>query len=182
MDWVTVVIGVAAIGWIVWMLARRPDSSAGHAPSAPDADYSEYLTPRPLGPPFEEDGWDGFTGLQMALGVELSEGLCHPLITAGTIPPVSATRTVSTSKADQERLTIALYAGLSSDIEKCELVQRVTITGIPVTGEEIRSIDVTCTVDENGVVEVAARGASDGLSLACLIGERGVQAIPIGCR
>ena len=187
MDWVSLAIGAAAIAFILWALYRGgsrtsdnggADPAGNDAPSSPD-DYLEYLTPRPVGPSFQIDGWDGYTGMQYAVAIGLSEGVCYPVVEAGTVPPASATQTLSTSHGDQESITVRLYASLSDDATKADLLQEIAVGPVPITGAAIREVDVTIAVDREGRVLATAVG-DDGSPVSVRVTKEMLGAIGVG--
>ena len=177
MDPVTVVLLVAALG-VAFLLVRRRT-----APRRPSLDaLAGDLTPKPLAEALQVDGWDGFSGMQMALAVGLSDGRAFPLIPAGSDLPAQKTQTFSTAAADRGNVTVALYAGLSSELGRMQLVQRVSVGPVPRTGPGLREVDVTFFVNEAGRVSVAARRPDDGAEIPCRVTEEGLGAIPYGRR
>jgi len=187
MDWVSLTIGAAAVAFILWALYRAgprtshdggANAGGSDASSSPD-DYLEYLTPRPVGPSFQIDGWDGYTGMQYAVAIGLSEGVCYPVIEAGTAPPASATQTLSTSHGDQESIAVRLYASLSDDVTKADLLQEIAVGPVPITGAAIREVDVTISVDREGRVLATAVG-SDGSPMPVRVTKEMLGAIGVG--
>lgn len=177
MDAVTLVLLIAALGTAFWLFRS---SRARQVPGAAHA--ADYPSPKPLKESFQVEGWDGFTGMQMALAVELSDDRAFPLIEAGTIPPVSRTQTFSTARADQSRLTLTLRAGLTEEVGRLKLAQRISFGPIAQTGEAIRQIEVTFVVDELGTISVSARMEADGAPVGCTVVESQLEAIPVGRR
>lgn len=166
MEWITLTVGVAAIMVIVWIMyresgkqasAEEPDGTNSEDIEIPQsaADFADFLTPKPIGPSFTVDAWDGYTGLQSALSIGLADNACYPLIEAGTIPPVEAAQTVSTGDAEQTHITVRLYTGLSAEVEKSKLFQEISIGPIPFTGEIIREVQLRLFVSADGAVTVS---------------------------
>ena len=177
MNPVTTLLLIAALAAAWWIFRTR-----GGAKKPDRVEAAEYLTPEPFRERFQIEGWDGFSGMQMALAVELSEGRAYPLIQAGTDPPASRTQTFSTATAEQMHLALALYAGLGEEVRRLKLAQRVSVGPIPVTGKAIREVEVTFAVDESGMVSVSAKRADDGSAVPCTVVESYLGAIPIGRR
>lgn len=180
MDTVTIAVLVGAffgaafgLGW--WLSRRRPTGVDAGAPY----DHLESLAPKALTPSFSVDDWDGYSGMQAALCVELSDGARYPLIPAGTVPPVQTQHTFSTSAATQTELTLALYTGLSDEPDPSALVERLSIGPIPVTGEAIREVEVALSVDVDGTVTVAAT-SDTGEAVACRVAEAGPARLQVG--
>lgn len=174
-DPVTLVLLIAAAAAAWWIYRTR---GRRRAPDLPEA--ANYLTPKPLSDSFRVEGWDGFSGMQMALAVELSEGCAFPLLQAGTEPPASRTQTFSTAEVEQTHLTLRLYAGLTEEVHRLKLAQRVSIGPIPQTGEAIREVEVTLSVDESGRISVTAQYGGNGSALTCSVLESDLDIIPIG--
>ncbi len=188
MDWLTLTIGIAAIAFIVWTLYRNStrneaDEAAPSIdttePSLSRGDVLEYLAPKPIAPPFHVDNWDGYSGLQSALSIGMSENRCYPIIEAGTVPPVSVTQTLSTSYPDQDTIEVRLYVGLSEEIEKSELIQAIGIGPIRLTGAAIREIDAKFSVDAQGRVQVSATNG-DGEQIGVTVRKEMLGAIAVG--
>jgi hypothetical protein len=165
-EWITLTIGVVAIMVIVWIMYRESgkqasadgsDAGENEEIEIPQsaADFADFLTPKPIGPSFTVDEWDGYTGLHSALSIGLADNVCYPLIEAGTIPPVEAEQTVSTGDAEQTHITVRLYTGLSAEVEKSKLFQEISIGPIPFTGEIIREVQMRLFVSAEGTVAVS---------------------------
>jgi molecular chaperone DnaK (HSP70) len=187
-DWITLIGGLFAVAAIIWALYRKDDSRGGGGVSeAADSVTSNssihgtlgYMTPQPIGPQFHANDWDGYTGMQSALALGLAEGVCYPVIQAGSAPPISGTQTVSTGYPDQDSINIKLYIGLDSDIEKCRLVETISIGPVPVTGVAMREIEVKFSVDTDGGITVSAQDG-DGTSICVEVREQMIGAIAIG--
>jgi len=177
---IALLVFVVAAGGVGWFVMHRAQKRASVDRSAAPRDFSDYLTPKPLAPDFEVRNWDGYTGMQVALCIELSDNVFFPLIEAGTVPPVATTRTFSTGNADQRSLIVTLYAGFPGNPRRMELFRRISIGPIPLTGEAIREIEATFSVDEQGEVHVTATYSRDSSPLEWVVLESGLGAIPIG--
>ena len=177
MDTVTIAVLFAAFFGLGWWLSTRKRGAASTA--GPASDYATHLTPKPLKPSFAVDEWDGYSGMQAAVCVELADDACYPLILAGTVPPSQTTHTFSTATASQTEIVLPLYSGLSDRRDPTALIERVSVGPIPVTGEAIRQVEVSLSVDAEGAISVSA-ASSDGAELTCSVAEAGSMRVPVG--
>ena len=169
-----ILFALLVVAYFIWGRSKKP-GGAGR----PDLGRTvSFMPTEPLKPSFSAAGWDGYTGMQLALCVELEKGECYPLIQAGSLPPVSVTTTFSTGRSDQSHLSVSLLAGLSARADRSQLVGRLTIGPIPLTGEDIRPVEVRCTVGPDGCV--TADAVSEGHAVPCPLSEASLGAIPIG--
>lgn len=180
----TTLLALLLFGIVAYLIARRKDGGESAPPrggggSASPVESIDHLTPRPLKPRLHVHDWDGFSGLQAALCMKLSDGTFVPVVEAGTAPPASRTQTLSTARALQDRICATLYAVVPGAENHAMLVQEVSIGPIDRTGEDIRSVDLVCTIDEDGTVWV--RGESgDGREVPCTVMVQGEHRISVG--
>jgi len=136
------------------------------------------FTPQPLKPRLQVEDWDGYSGLQAALCVKLTDGTFVPIIEAGTVPPASRVQTLSTARADQEQVPVVLYSVVPGATNHAALVQELLVGPVPRTGEDIRPVDLVCTVDEDGTVWTRAED-TQGHDIPCSVMIRGERRIPV---
>jgi hypothetical protein len=170
-----ILLAVLFLGFLAWTVRRDSTPSRGQDDSS---DVTTFMPHKPLTPDFNIPGWDGWSGLQMALAVELSEGQCFPVIEAGTSPPVSATKTLTTADAEQQTIRVNLYGGLSGDTSKNNYFGRLLVGPLPITGEQFRSVDVTFTIESDGTARFDA--SAEGDTIQCEIEDQHLGALPIG--
>jgi molecular chaperone DnaK (HSP70) len=175
MDIVTTAVLVAIVVGLLVALRRSKGGAARPAPT----DYMDSLTPKPLKPPFEVDDWDGYSGIRLALCVELSGGMCYPILPAGSALPATAAQTVSTSSSEQPDLAFALYVGMSEELSSAYQVMRVSIGPIPESGDGSRVVEAIVNVDETGFVSVTA-ATPEGVPVEHTVIEVGNTTVPNG--
>ena len=173
----TTLLALLLFGIVAYLLMRRKGGDE-RVPASP-ADAADSLVPKPLKPRLSVHDWDGFSGLQAALCMKLSDGTFVPVVEAGNVPPASRTQTLSAARANQDRISATLYAVVPGAENHAMLVQEVSIGPIDRTGEDIRSVDLVCTIDEDGTVWV--RGESgDGRQVPCTAMVQGEYRISVG--
>jgi len=171
----TVILAAAVIG-LGWYLARK---GSGGRRAVDPTEYVDHLAPKPLKPSFEADDWNGYSGLQLALCIEMDGDTCYPVIPAGTAPPAEARQTFSTASLEHDELALTVCVGSSDDRNVATLVARVALGPIPASEGDVREVEVVFAVDAGGAVAISAF-SEDGRPVRCPVEEQGIQSIPIG--
>ncbi len=100
----------------------------------------------------------------MSLGVEVKNGLFERLIDRNTTIPTEETKTFTTAEDGQTSVQISVYQGEREVAAENELLDKFHLTGIPPAPAGMPKIDVTFSIDENGIVHVTAEDKGSGLS------------------
>jgi len=98
-----------------------------------------------------------------SLGIEISNeiageyrsGYFFPVINRNTTIPVSRVRTVNTTHADQQMVSVRIYQGEARKVVDNLFLGEFQVTGIP-RGPKGQAIDIRFTYDPNGILEVDA--------------------------
>ncbi len=98
-----------------------------------------------------------------SMGIEISNeiageyraGYYLPVINRNTTIPVSRVRSVSTIRADQQKVSVCIYQGESRMVADNVFLGEFEVTGVP-RGPAGQSIDIRFTYDQNGILEVEA--------------------------
>jgi heat shock 70kDa protein 1/2/6/8 len=98
----------------------------------------------------------------LSLGIETSGKYFSPIIKRNTAIPVKKTKQYSTEEDNQDHVVIPIYEGerTMTDAEGMTLLGEFTITGIQLAKRGEPKIDVTFTIDTNGILSVEARDAT----------------------
>jgi molecular chaperone DnaK len=111
-----------------------------------------------------------------SLGVsvyESSEGAEHPVMTAllprNTALPFSAERTFYTMRPGEARIVVPILEGESSDPELCRRVGEVVVDRLPHGRPAHQPVQVTMSLDRDGILQVSATDVTTGLAAATTI-------------
>lgn len=99
-----------------------------------------------------------------ALGIAVAGGYAEPIIGKNTPIPVERTRVFVTSHDDQTRVDIQVCQGESRRFAENELLGTLTLDGIPPRKRGEAEIEVTFTVDTDGILHVRARDVKTNLA------------------
>ncbi|MDJ0788195.1 MAG: Hsp70 family protein [Myxococcota bacterium] len=133
----------------------------------------------------EEDAASAFlldvTPLSLRLGV--AGGLAETVIERNTPVPIEQSRRFTTFQDDQERVQVRIYQGESRRAEENELLGQFEFSGFKKAPRGEAQIDVTFSIDSNGIVSVRACDPETGeetsteLSLSSGLSEDEIQNI-----
>lgn len=98
------------------------------------------------------------------MGIEDDMGEFVPIIPANTLYPVTRSRLFTTVEDDQEEVIIHILQRdeLQSEASAAVSLGKFHLAGIQQAPAGVPCIEVTFTIDRNGVLEVAARDTETG--------------------
>jgi len=98
----------------------------------------------------------------LSLGVEVKGGLFERLIEKNTTIPTEESKIFTTAQANQTRVSIRVFQGEREIAEENELLGEFDLTGIPPAPAGTPQIEVSFSLDENGIVNVEAEDKGSG--------------------
>jgi molecular chaperone DnaK len=100
----------------------------------------------------------------LTLGIETEGGILTPMIEKNTSIPVDKKNTFSTAADNQTSATIRVFQGESpvADSPGNRLLAQFNLDGIPPAPRGIPQIEVTYSLDVNGILHVSARDVGTG--------------------
>jgi molecular chaperone DnaK len=99
-------------------------------------------------------------GIETAVGGE--PGYLSPVIERNTPIPASGSRYFRTSRDGQRRVEVCVYEGTDGRIEDADLLGKCSLGGLPDASAGEALVEVTFTVDEDGVLDVHAGAVASG--------------------
>ncbi len=98
----------------------------------------------------------------LSLGVEVKGGLFERLIDKNTTIPTEESKVFTTAADNQTSVQIRVFQGEREIAEENELLGAFQLTGIPPAPAGTPQIEVTFSINENGIVNVAAEDKGSG--------------------
>jgi len=98
----------------------------------------------------------------LSLGIEVKGGLFERLIEKNTTIPTEEAKIFTTAADSQTSVQVRVFQGEREIAEKNELLGEFMLSGIPPAPAGVPQIEVTFTIDENGIVNVAAEDKGSG--------------------
>lgn len=98
----------------------------------------------------------------LSLGIETARGMMYKIIERNTPLPCQKTKEITTLDDYQNSMTIEIFEGERSLTKDNNLLGVIELNGIPPAPRGIAKIDVTFSVDVNGILSVIARDRSTG--------------------
>jgi molecular chaperone DnaK len=98
----------------------------------------------------------------LTLGIETKGGVFEPMIQRNTTIPCSHTETFTTARDNQEMVKVNVAQGERAMVDENKSLATFELTGIPPAPRGVPKIDVTFTIDENGIVNVRAVDEATG--------------------
>lgn len=105
----------------------------------------------------------------LSLGIELSGGIFTPLVPRNSSIPTSHTRTFTTVKDNQDTVKIHVLQGERKIAAENHSLGVFKLLGITPAPKEIPAINVTFSIDANGILHVEAMDVTSGASNAISI-------------
>ncbi|MFW5922572.1 MAG: Hsp70 family protein, partial [Halodesulfurarchaeum sp.] len=98
----------------------------------------------------------------LSLGVEVKGGLFERLIEKNTTIPTEESKIFTTAAPNQTSVQIRVFQGEREIAEENELLGEFMLTGIPPAPAGTPQIEVTFSIDSNGIVNVSAEDQGSG--------------------
>ncbi len=100
----------------------------------------------------------------LSLGIETKGGVFTRLIDRNTTIPTEASKVFTTAVDNQTNVEVRVFQGEREIAEENELLGEFMLTGIPAAPAGTPQIEVTFSIDENGIVQVEAEDQGSGES------------------
>jgi len=100
----------------------------------------------------------------LSLGIEVKGGLFERLIEKNTTIPTEESKIFTTAADNQTSVQVRVFQGERELANKNELLGEFHLTGIPPAPAGTPQIEVTFSIDENGIVNVGAEDKGTGTS------------------
>jgi molecular chaperone DnaK len=100
----------------------------------------------------------------LSLGIEVKGGLFERLIEKNTTIPTEESKIFTTAADNQTSVQVRVFQGEREIAEENELLGEFMLTGIPPAPAGVPQIEVTFSIDENGIVNVSAEDQGSGQS------------------
>lgn len=107
----------------------------------------------------------------LTLGIETLGGVTTPLIDKNTTIPTEKTKTFSTAEDNQTTVDIHVVQGERKMADDNKSIGRFQLTGIPPAPRGTPQIDVTFSIDADGILHVSAEDQGTGKSESVTIKE-----------
>ncbi len=98
----------------------------------------------------------------LSLGIETEGGIMTVMVERNTTIPKSVTQVFSTAANNQPAVDIQVYQGERRMARDNRLLGKFTLDGIPPAPRGIPQIEVTFSIDANGILEVKAKDKATG--------------------
>ena len=91
------------------------------------------------------------------LGIETEDGTMCKIIKSNTTIPIDKSKDFTTTADNQEAVNVNVYEGNDTDINSNVFVQSVKLDGIKPAARGVPQIEVTFSIDVNGILHVKAQ-------------------------
>ncbi|MDW8328415.1 MAG: molecular chaperone DnaK [Candidatus Bipolaricaulota bacterium] len=107
----------------------------------------------------------------LTLSIETLGGIATPIIERNTTIPVERTKTFTTAEDGQTQVEIHIVQGERKLAQDNKSLGRFQLTGIPPAPRGVPQIDVTFSIDVNGILHVTAKDKATNKSASIVIKE-----------
>jgi molecular chaperone DnaK len=108
----------------------------------------------------------------LTLSIETLGGIATPIIERNTTIPVERTKTFTTAEDGQTTVDIHIVQGERKFAADNKSLGRFQLTGIPPAPRGVPQIDVTFSIDADGILHVTAKDKATGKSASIVIKEQ----------
>ncbi|GBC76532.1 Chaperone protein DnaK [bacterium HR07] len=108
----------------------------------------------------------------LTLSIETLGGIATPIIERNTTIPVERTKTFTTAEDGQTTVDIHIVQGERKFAADNKSLGRFQLTGIPPAPRGVPQIDVTFSIDVDGILHVTAKDKATGKSASIVIKEQ----------
>jgi molecular chaperone DnaK len=105
----------------------------------------------------------------MSLGIRVADDGFSTLIPKNTSIPARVAKTFTTTKDNQELVTVAVHQGESKRASRNRLLGLFNLTGVAASKAGIPRIEVTFDIDTDGIVNVTAIDANSGTKQSIVV-------------
>ena len=100
----------------------------------------------------------------LSMGVEVSGGIMDVIIPRGSIVPIKKVKKYTTDTDDMESITIKIFEGERKFTKDNFMVGEFILTGIEKTKRGILEIQITFSIDHNGIIKIKAEDLNNTLN------------------
>ena len=98
----------------------------------------------------------------LSMGIETEGGIMAKMVEANTTIPISKTETFTNATDGQTEVSIMVYQGERTMCKDNKLIGQFNLTGLMPCARGQAKVDVTFTVDANGILNVSAKDQATG--------------------
>ena len=100
----------------------------------------------------------------LSMGIETSGGIMDVIIPRGSIVPIKKVKKYTTDTDDMESITIKIFEGERKFTKDNFMVEEFVLTGIEKVKRGIPEIQITFSIDHNGIIKIKAEDLNNTLN------------------